>query len=608
MRNKQIRIFESSIERLGRILSKKWKIKVVFKHNECKTNGSTIYLPVLPDNADKSLLDAMQGHLDHEASHVVNSDFSVIQNYVDKVKTLTILNAMEDPRIENKWINVYPGSRINLSRANEWAYNKIAEVKENPDGTKTRPWDNLTDLGKLLHTSITLVQYGEDHWFIKNVVEPEILDKVKTLSLDLFKQAKDLDSTVDLLPLTKELMKRLQEEDQEEDQSQDQSQDQGESEEEQGSPLNCEEAESNPQDEILHKKSNSTSGNENTINKKVTSKPNNWNPSNEELEKDKEILDRSEALKEAAKNTVSEEDKYLIYTTEGDKIEAISDGDRIQYKRFMQEAVRLIAPLKRRMSRSLLSTNTSRWESDKLRGKINTRRLYQVVTGTSKRVFRQKVESEDFDTAVLLMIDHSGSMSGDSLDLAAKTSIILGELFNQLSIPFAVYGFSTETSTVAVIRKKETSAREQDLYSRWGNMWIGQYKDFEDSWHNAGHKMVRMQHNEKINTYDGETLKLAANMLMARKEKRKILFWLNDGSPCPNSGDNQEAHTKYARDCAKEVANLVELIPLGIRCDISDIYKNAIQIDKIEDLPKTCLLKLDALLRQGKEKKTKELV
>lgn len=612
-RNRKVRIFESAIERVARILSRKWKINVIFQHDRCETSGSTIYLPVLPDNASKELMDAMQGHLDHEASHVVNTDFKCLAKVVNFPKTMTVLNALEDPRIEALWVDMYPGAKLNLRRSEEFTLRKVAEEREMEDpedGVKKmmKPWDSLSDLGKFLHASITYAtqKFDDSHWFLQEVVEPAILDDVKKHS-GFWQTAMDAKTTGELIPLARELLEKLGEDDPEqenqeldpEDMDANQAGQQG-----QGQPGGS------AQSSVMHKGGGGKGGTRQVQEEGMSAednqngndyKPNYGNASDEDMEKDQQLMDRGEKLRDAAGEALIDEDRYLVYTTEGDEIERIEDGDRIAYKKFMMDAIKLVAPMKRKMARSMLATNQSRWENDKTRGKINRRRLHQVMQGTSKRVFRQRVQSEDYDTCVLMMIDHSGSMYGHSLDLAAKTAIVLGELLNQLGIPFSVQGFSTGQSSVASQRHDAASAAEQSLYARWGNLWIGEYKGFEEPWTKAGPKMINMVRNDKINTYDGESLRYGAQVLLARPEKRKIFFWLNDGEPCPNWGDDSRAHEKYAKDCAKEVEKLVELFAIGIGTDaVKRFYSNCVQINQLEDLPKACLSELDALIRKGK--------
>jgi len=612
-KNRKIQIFESSIERVARILSKKWKIRVVFQTDRCETSGSTIYLPVLPDNASTDLTNAMQGYLDHEAAHVVYTDFKALNRVKKLPKTMTVLNALEDPRIEKKWCDLYPGARINLKRAQEWALNKVAEEKEMVDPEdgvkkKMRSWNGLTDLGKFLHASITYAcnAFDDSHWFLKDIVEADIMNDVKKYS-SYFQKALAVDSTTELVPIAKELLEKLGQDDPEQpdpEESEEESEEDGTGTS--GSPASS--GGSSPQSQVMNKQPKNQKQTGPSQAQAVpgmfadkNANKSRYDVSEEGIKNDQDLTNLADQIKEAAKHELVKEDCYLVYTTEGDSIERIKDGDRMRYKEFMLESIRLVAPMKRKMSRSMLATKQSNWEGDKTRGKINPRRVYQVPMGTSKRVFRQRVESEDYDTCVLMMVDHSGSMAGPSLDLAAKTSIIFGELLNQIGVPFSVLGFSTGSESVASDRISKASDEERTLYRRWGNLWIGEYKNFEESWSSAGPKIINMVRNSKINTYDGESLRYGAQVLLARPEKRKILFWLNDGYPQPNYGDDYSAHTKYAKDCALEVEKAVELFAIGIRTDaVKRFYKNCVQVNSVEDLPKTCLSELDALIRKGK--------
>jgi cobalamin biosynthesis protein CobT len=606
-RNRLIRIFESSIERLGRILSKKWKINVIFRADECKTDGNTVYLPALPDNADKDLLTACQGHLDHEASHCVHTDFDVIKKNAVWPKRRTTLNALEDPRIEKKWIAMYPGAKANLRKSADWALQRIAEVQEMPDPEnpgqtkKMRPWDRLSDFGKVLHASITYTcsDFDPDHWFLKDVVEPEIMDVVQQ-NEDIFRASVDADSTGDVVPQVLELLKRLKEEDtKQEEPDPNQQPDPNQGQGVPGDPTQGQGQGGAPDDGT--QKDQAGSPGQNVDQDTVGNGGDGMVPDNQKILEDEKLMSRHEQLKDAARRELPKTDNYAVYTTEGDQIERISAGDRKKYKNFMRDATRIVAPMKRKMARSLLSQSVSRWEADKRRGKINPRRLHQVVSGTSKRVFRQRVEAESFDTCVLMMVDHSGSMAGYQLDLAAKTAIVLGEILNQLGIPFSVLGFSTGSGSEASRRQRGASRDEQNVYTRWGNLWIGEYKSFDDSWQSSGPKMINMVSNSRQNTYDGESLRYGAQTLLQRPEKRKIMFWLNDGYPCPNGSDDSDAHRKYAHDCAREVEKMIELFAIGINTDaVKRFYSNCVQVNDLNDLPKTCLMELDALLRKGK--------
>jgi cobalamin biosynthesis protein CobT len=221
----------------------------------------------------------------------------------------------------------------------------------------------------------------------------------------------------------------------------------------------------------------------------------------------------------------------------------------------------------------------------------------------NKHVFKAKVFGEDFNTAVMVMVDHSQSMiSGGKIHLAAQTSIVLGEVLNKLGIPFSICGFSTGGRKAAQSRIDTVPVWDRDLYSRWGDHWIGLYKDFDQSWATVSSRLSVMNQNVRYHTYDGESLRWAAQQLLQRKETRKILFWLNDGSPCPTFLDKAISCTSYLKDCIKEVEKICELVAFGVMTDaVKNYYTNCIVVQNIEELPQVCLTQLGKILTRNKK-------
>lgn len=666
-KSRRIRLFESSIEKTGRILSQKWNIRVVFKANECRTTGRVIYLPTLPNNASDDLLTAMQGHLDHETAHVLFTDFRALKKVKRSEKKLySVINALEDPRIEQKMGDLWRGTVLNFRRSLEWSLRKICAEKEEEDehGNKVmkRSWDMLSDFGKFAYGATVWMQvkFDDSHWFITDVVDAPIMSKIRSCEA-LLRAACVADDTAEVVGLSRQVMAKIQEEEEkvefadpadvgEDDivlppqgmgadhsamrkkddnskpadpnapkvfQSEYADEDicdecGGTGEDDNGAPcescegtgLSEEAREDAPQGGTPSGSVGGEVGDEDEDGDEAgqpSAAPDLSDVSDEEMDRDSQILDRSEMLREASQQDFDGSDKYLIYTTEGDKIEYITEGDRVKYRQFLSETSSMVSTIKRKLARSMLSSNTTRWEGDKTRGKINPRAVFRVPLGTSKRVFRQKVESEDFNTVVELMVDHSGSMNGSRLSLAGRTVAVLGEVLHQLSIPFSVTGFSTGEWNEASSRKNKAPAEARSVYTRWGNLWIGVYKDYNDPWPRAAHKVTTMVNNSRVNTYDGESVRWGTQRLLLRPEKRKILLWLNDGSPCPNGGDSTSAHVQYAADCAKEAESLVELLAIGIQTDaVKRFYKNYVVVNKLDELPSVCLNELDALLRKGK--------
>ena len=68
------RIFESSLEKLARIISSQHGIRIVFKDQGASTDGKTINLPSTAELTPELMAD-MQGFIDHEVAHCKFTDF-----------------------------------------------------------------------------------------------------------------------------------------------------------------------------------------------------------------------------------------------------------------------------------------------------------------------------------------------------------------------------------------------------------------------------------------------------------------------------------------------------------------------------------------------------
>jgi cobalamin biosynthesis protein CobT len=224
----------------------------------------------------------------------------------------------------------------------------------------------------------------------------------------------------------------------------------------------------------------------------------------------------------------------------------------------------------------LVTATYTRWENEKSSGKINRRSLPKLIQGTSNKVFKQKELELHYDTVVMLAVDHSGSMQGSRIETATKTAILLGDVLSQIGVPFSVVGFSANDIY---------SPGNSKICSRNGSLWIGIYKDFDSPWQTKKFAIGHMPNNIQANTYDGESVRYCARELLSRKEKRKILIWINDGEPCATQSDKQGDHVAFAKMVGKEVLKYIEMIAIGIETNsIKEFYPNAVNINNIDEL------------------------
>ena len=108
--------FESALEKLARILAKRYDLNVVIRGSQAMTDGKTIYLPVLEDVTEE-LYEDLNGFVDHEVAHCKYTDFPEIGKCLNGFHR-NLLNAVEDSRIEIELPKEYRGCRLNLERLN----------------------------------------------------------------------------------------------------------------------------------------------------------------------------------------------------------------------------------------------------------------------------------------------------------------------------------------------------------------------------------------------------------------------------------------------------------------------------------------------------------
>ncbi|MDR2390531.1 MAG: hypothetical protein LBE84_02465, partial [Planctomycetota bacterium] len=126
---------EAVFEKVGRSLSDKFGIRLLCRGDQCRTDGTTIYLPALPEEMPKDLYCALRGHLDHEIGHIVfSSDTRILREFEAKWGKAGsfFLNVLEDVRVEAAMRQKYPGSGCNLVNAHTYLEREILARPERP--------------------------------------------------------------------------------------------------------------------------------------------------------------------------------------------------------------------------------------------------------------------------------------------------------------------------------------------------------------------------------------------------------------------------------------------------------------------------------------------
>lgn len=288
----------------------------------------------------------------------------------------------------------------------------------------------------------------------------------------------------------------------------------------------------------------------------------------------------------------------IPYTKEYDKVTDYSGrGDRVQYAERKRMIMKHVNPIKQHLERVLKVKENRKMNFDRERGAINQRALAKLCIDKNYQTpFRQFTKVDTSNVAVSLVIDCSGSMSGNKIEVARQTGLALGESLKALGISFEMVGFNTTSSFGMYERTKGLDKEGSERFNRFGealNHMI--FKSF-DSTDLSG--ICRAEAGGA--NADGESITWAAKRLALRREKRKIMIVLSDGQPS-YSGAN---HVVLAGDLKRVTLMLpkigIETIGVGIQdSSVQHFYEEYVVINDISKLSSSVVRKLALKLEEG---------
>ena len=103
-----------SLPLLAAVLGDAYGVSVVMGGQDAHTDGKVICLPSLPAEGEATLLPLVRGLIDHEAAHIRETDFAALAAWPATPFSRHIWNSLEDWRVENKLGDIFPGCRHNF--------------------------------------------------------------------------------------------------------------------------------------------------------------------------------------------------------------------------------------------------------------------------------------------------------------------------------------------------------------------------------------------------------------------------------------------------------------------------------------------------------------
>jgi len=510
-------------------------VKVIFEsHRQLKarTDGKVIYLsPHIGNFGDNEMVEILNGLLDHEAAHVRFTDF----NEVGKCRTpftKKCQNILEDIRIEDALPRCYPGTKENLKKTATHLKGYF-ELNGVPGMASIMLGWLVTSMRSEILDQDALSDIA-DQWKEKalEAFGQKVMNEVMSLAKTCVGSPTTRDCRVIAEKIEKKL-KELQKENEqseknqgdgdESDQSDSQDQDQNQSkkseqgnkspeEGEESSEADCGDSEdaSSSEGQDSDEGGSGGSGKDSDSGSGDDSSDSGGNCASAGDEPDADEIAKaiSEALGagEDEIREFAETSEHLAEKMESESKDTI-ETDRVvdafkSRKGQFKPSVGCLSGTRLVVNRidALLQAKTLDLDYSSSAGKLNTRRFCQVEAGRLD-VFTKRDEAPGLDTAVVCVVDQSGSMSS-CMQKAVDATGMVAECLNRHAVPFSLASFDDAIYPI---------------------------KQFHEGWKSVGQRLNFIAAHG--GTQMGSATQYAVRELFTRRESRRVFLLVTDGQP-----------------------------------------------------------------------------
>lgn len=504
---------------VAKALGEKYDIQVQISGDQAYTNGRIINLPSLPDSKEASLL--ARGYIDHESAHIRFTDFSV-KSSTSMLKCMT--NILEDIRIEKMMGAKYPGCRSNLKDLAEHLKQQGSFTPSLQDPPQTLlAW--LCARGRL-----TLNQDFSDILAMTSSTVNGFLGTGYKKLLDLTERIPNLVSTRDSQSMAEEILRLIRDEKQQQEQerkrqedqktkttcSSDESKPDGSSndQEEDNQPSGTDQQSGEPKQDSDDSSPDGDSTGTAACNDSQSQAAANPSSSVPESGSGGQLDGNPEALQEMLDcdpggfGDVGEILKQELIT-EG---EAVGNRGGIllpleaSLRTFpidIYEIRRHTALLRARLSGLIQASRLRRRHARRTGSKIDNRVVHRLALHDT-RLFLHQEEKTEVNTAIMILVDRSGSMQHQKIEVASKTAYVVAEALDSIPGCFAAvaaFPVGNSDGVAPLVRFGERPCSSKFGMSAGGGTPLAQ------------------------------ALYWAGVELLKREEPRKILLSVTDGEP-----------------------------------------------------------------------------
>lgn len=600
------RITLASLPLVAQGLAGKAGVTVIIDRNAptASTDGTTIRLPAmpLPDNehdldAAKKLATLAYGFIPHEIGHIRFTDLNVFRTFAKNGPAHRyLLNVLEDPRIEQAQIRDYPGNRLHLDRMLEL----MIEKGSFPAVTSEFSPDQALSSYCLYYLRATV--RGTDAFRdLCNASRPAVVELlgesfVTRLDALLANKGKQLSSTKEAASLASAILKAAKQAAQEPPkpktppqgqptQQQGQGDDDSDSSQEPGGDDQDSDGDDSSDQsgsgDDSDQGSDSAPGGDDGADADGQDGDGGGDPDPQDVQDQRqrqalqEILDGNGGgsampdLGEMLADEMSQTAKQYDHGQEkvADDAEVIRqlkqgrDGEAPIGGSFNADGALSASSKLRAVLQNSIQAMTLQRTSESVRGqKLNRRRLSRTSSG-NRRIFLHEEERKGLDTAVFVLCDISGSMSGTKIEIASQ----------------AVYAAATAMSQLSGVNCAVGVFPVYGMVSQFGENPRGNPEKFA----------LRATGGTPL----AEGLMWAARKLAVRREARKILLVATDGDPDSITAARVQVEALTRRG--------FEVMGLGIELpSVRNVFEKHCVIQNVDEMPKALLGMLRNTLHQ----------
>nr|WP_218883555.1 cobalt chelatase [Burkholderia guangdongensis] len=286
-------------------------------------------------------------------------------------------------------------------------------------------------------------------------------------------------------------------------------------------------------------------------------------------------------------------DGYRAYTTRYDR--EIRPGTMVRAALLRTYRERLdariaarginVARLARVLRDALVIPQNDGWSFGEEHGRIDGRRLAQLVTSPAeRRLFRLERIRPRADCVLTFLIDCSGSMKA-YIDAAAVMIDTLVRAGDEAGLETEVLGYTTGAWNGGRAQLDWLARGRPKHPGRLNELCHMVFKDATTRWRGARADIAALFKADLFREgVDGEALEWACARIAARDAARRIVVVISDGSPM--DGATSLANDPYYLDnhlkqvvARHETMRDVEILGLGVGLDLGPYYRHRLAID-----------------------------